>query len=418
MANRLLAERDASPNTIAKYGIRSDDIWNFDETGFMMGMISSGKVITSSERYGNPKSVQPGNREWVTAIQAINAEGRAIDPYLVVAGQYHLANWYQESNLPGTWAITTTPNGWTDNETGLDWLKHFNRCTTIRSVGAYRLLILDGHESHQSVDFQLYCEVNNIITLCMPPHSSHLLQPLDVGCFGPLKKAYGREIERLIRRSITHISKTEFFPAFYAAFRLTITESNIKGGFRGAGLAPFDPEVVISKLDVQLRTPTPVEEVAQQAQAWTSKTPNTVLEAGSQSKYLSDRIRRHHSSSPESILEALQSLTKAVTRNIQKTALLEAENRELREANDMLSRRRRAKKTRLQNRGSLLIQEGQDLIDQMDVSMQVLAESSRSGGRGRSVGPGVRRCGVCGKTGHNARTCQVVPEVSGEGYSE
>ncbi|KAH7463246.1 hypothetical protein FOMA001_g18207 [Fusarium oxysporum f. sp. matthiolae] len=462
MANRLLADRDASPvgkrwainfikrqpqlktcfqrrydyqrakcedliairnwfrllrNTIAKYGIRSDDIWNFDETGFMMGVISSGIVVTSSERRGNPKSVQPGNREWVTAIQAINAEGQAIDPFIVVAGQYHLANWYQESNLPATWAIATTQNGWTDNETGLEWLKHFDRCTTDRSVGAYRLLILDGHESHQSADFQIYCEENNIITLCMPPHSSHLLQPLDVGCFGLLKKAYGREIERLIRRSITHISKTEFFPAFYAAFQETITEANIKGGFRGAGIAPFDPEVVISKLDVQLRTPTPAEEEAQQAQSWTSRTPRTVLEAGSQSEYLQRRIRRHHSSSPESILEALQSLTKAVKRNMHETALLRAENRELRQANEILSRRRRAKRTRLQNRGSMTIQEGHDLIDQMDVDIQIVAESSRSGGQGSSAQPRVRRCGTCGKTGHNARTCQEGIEASGDEYS-
>ncbi|RYC79608.1 hypothetical protein BFJ63_vAg17509 [Fusarium oxysporum f. sp. narcissi] len=462
MANRLLADRDASPvgkrwainfikrqpelktrfqrkydyqrakcedpiairnwfrlvqNTIAKYGIRSDDIWNFDETGFMMGVISSAIVITSSERRGRPKSVQPGNREWVTAIQAINAEGQAIDPFIVVAGQYHLANWYRESNLPATWAIATTQNGWTDNETGLEWLKHFNRCTTDRSVGAYRLLILDGHESHHSADFQIYCEENNIITLCMPPHSSHLLQPLDVGCFGPLKKAYGREIEHLIRRSITHISKTEFFPAFYAAFQLTMTEANIKGGFRGAGLVPFDPEVVISKLDVQLRTPTPVEEEAQQAQSWTSRTPRTALEAGSQSEYLQRRIRRYHSSSPESILEALQSLTKAVKRNMHKTALLEAENRELRQANEILSRRHRAKRTRLRNRGSMTIQEGRDLIDQMDVDIQVMAESSRSGGQGSSARPRVRRCGTCGKTGHNARTCQEGIEASGDEYS-
>ncbi|KAJ4018269.1 hypothetical protein NW758_15332 [Fusarium oxysporum] len=251
----------------------------------------------------------------------------------------------------------------------------------------------------------------------MPPHSSHLLQPLDVGCFGPLKKAYGREIEQLIRRSITHISKTEFFPAFYAAFQLTMTEANIKGGFRGAGLVPFDPEVVISKLDVQLRTPTPVEEEAQQAQSWTSRTPRTVLEAGSQSEYLQKRIRRHHSSSPESILEALQSLTKAVKRNMHETALLRAENRELRQANEILSRRRRAKRTRLQNRGSMTIQEGQDLIDQMDVDMQVVAELSRSGGQGSSVRPRVRRCGTCGKTGHNARTCQEGIKASVDEYS-
>ncbi|KAH7471636.1 hypothetical protein FOMA001_g13611 [Fusarium oxysporum f. sp. matthiolae] len=167
------------------------------------------------------------------------------------------SDWYRESNLPGDWAIATTQNGWTDNETGLEWLKHFDRCTAKRSNSRYRLLILDGHESHPSVEFEEYCKENKIITLCMPPHSSHLLQPLDVECFGLLKKAYGREIERLIRYSITYISKTEFFLAFYAAFQATMTEANIKAGFRGAGLVPLDPESVVSKLDVQARTPTP-----------------------------------------------------------------------------------------------------------------------------------------------------------------
>jgi hypothetical protein len=280
-------------NTIAKYGIRSNDIYNFDETGFLMGMIASGMVVTGSERRSKPKSVQPGNREWITVIQAINADGRAIQPFIIGSGQYHLANWYQESNLPGDWAIATTQNGWTDNETGLEWLKHFDRCTTKRSNSRYRLLILDGHESHHSADFEIYCEENKIITLCMPPHSSHLLQPLDVGCFGLLKKAYGREIEHLIRCSITHVSKTEFFPAFHAAFQATMTEANIKAAFRGAGLVPLDPESVVLKLDVQLRTPTPVEEVADPSTPWVSKTPKTVLEAGSQSEYLERRIRRH-----------------------------------------------------------------------------------------------------------------------------
>ncbi|KAK7582935.1 hypothetical protein V3481_012230 [Fusarium oxysporum f. sp. vasinfectum] len=317
-------------NTIAKYGIRLDDIWNFDETGFMMGLIVAGMAVTGSERQGRPKSVQPGNREWITVIQAINAEGQSIAPFIIGAGQYHLANWYRESNLPADWVIATSQNGWTNNELGLEWLKHFDRSTTKRSNARYRLLILDGHESHHSTDFERYCKDNKIITLCMPAHASHLLQPLDIGCFAVLKKAYGREIEHLIRRSITHISKTEFFPAFYDAFQLTMTEANIKGGFRGAGLVPFDPEVIISKLDVQLRTPTPLEEVAQQAQSWTSRTPRTVLEAGSQSEYLRRRIRRHHSSSPESILEALRSLEKGTKAVMHKVALLAEENRELR----------------------------------------------------------------------------------------
>jgi hypothetical protein len=50
-------------NTIAKYSIRSDNIYNFDETGFIIGVIASGIVITGTERRENPKRVQPGNRE-------------------------------------------------------------------------------------------------------------------------------------------------------------------------------------------------------------------------------------------------------------------------------------------------------------------------------------------------------------------
>jgi hypothetical protein len=177
------------------------------------------------------------------------------------ANNYHLANWYRESNLPGNWAIATSENSWTDNET-------------------------------------------------------------DVGCFSVLKQAYGQEIERLIRCSITHVSKTKFFPAFYAAFQATMTERNIREGFRGAGIVPLDPEYIVSKLDVQLRTPTPVEEGAKYLIPWVSKTPKTVLKAQFQSEYLERRIRRHQSSSPESILEALKPFSKGTKAVMHEMALL------------------------------------------------------------------------------------------------
>ena len=89
----------------------------------------------------------------------------------------------------------------------------------------------------------------------MPPHSSHLLQLLNVGCFASIKKAYSCQAEQLMRNKITCITKLEFLPCFKAAFSTSITESNIQGGFRGAGLVPFNPEAVISKLEVRLRTP-------------------------------------------------------------------------------------------------------------------------------------------------------------------
>ncbi|KAG7001680.1 hypothetical protein FocnCong_v011390 [Fusarium oxysporum f. sp. conglutinans] len=405
-------------NTIAKYGIQLADIWNFDETGFMMGMIEPGMVVTSSERRGIPKKIQPGNREWITVIQAVNAEGQSIAPFIIGSGQYHLANWYRECNLPGDWVIALSENGWTNNQLGLDWLQHFDRSTKDRSVGSYRLLILDGHESHHSIEFERYCEENKIITLCMPAHASHLLQPLDVGCFGPLKKAYGREIERLMGCSINHITKIEFFPAFHASHRATITESNIKGGFRGAGLAPFDPENVISKLDVQLRTPTPPAEVTIPSTPWTARTPKTLLEAQSHSKYLQGRVRNHKSSSPESIIEAVKHFEKATSVLIHKIVLLEDRLQQVEQENRIVKRRRRGKRTRLQKGGPLTIEEASQAIDQMDVDTQVAAESSRSGGRGRSKGPRVSHCSKCGRAGHNTRTCQEEIEVNLEEYSD
>ncbi|KAF1925377.1 DDE-domain-containing protein, partial [Didymella exigua CBS 183.55] len=137
-------------------------------------------VVTGSERRGRPKAIQPGNREWVTAIAAINAAGWSVPPFLIFAGQYHLS---------------ACDNGWTNNKLGVEWLKHFNAHTKTCVVGVRCLLVLDGHESHHSLEFQELCKENNIYTLCMPPHSSHLLQPLDVGCFSLLKRAYSREVE-------------------------------------------------------------------------------------------------------------------------------------------------------------------------------------------------------------------------------
>ena len=86
-------------NTIAKYRIVDTDIYNFDETGFMMGVISTAMVVTSSERAGRAKAKQPGNREWVTAVQAINTLGWSVPPLVMIKGKYILLSWYDEFKL-------------------------------------------------------------------------------------------------------------------------------------------------------------------------------------------------------------------------------------------------------------------------------------------------------------------------------
>ncbi|KAK0622145.1 hypothetical protein DIS24_g11354 [Lasiodiplodia hormozganensis] len=207
----------------AKFGVLDEDFFNFDETGFMMGVISAGMVVTTSDDRGKAKLARPGNREWATVVQCIGSQGWPIPPFIVLAAQHHLANWYTECDLPPDWVIATSDHGWTTNGIGLDWIKHFDRHTAARTKGKYRLLVLDGRESHHSTAFELYCQEHDIITLCMPPHSSHYLRPLDVSCFGPLKQAYGRQIEDLMRTHINHVSKLEFLCAFRTAFFAPMT---------------------------------------------------------------------------------------------------------------------------------------------------------------------------------------------------
>jgi hypothetical protein len=133
-------------------------------------------------------------------------------------------------------------------------LKHFNTYTKARSVGAHWLLIVDGYKSYNLHEFYKYCEEEKIIVLYMPSYLSYLLQPLDVGCFLPLKQAYSDEINSLLQYSTKKIKKEAFLLAFKAAFEKLMIKENIYAGFRGAGLVLHNLEVVILKLDVVLCT--------------------------------------------------------------------------------------------------------------------------------------------------------------------
>ena len=99
---------------------------------------------------------------------------------------------YTKGGLPHNQVIKPIINSWINNETGLEQLKHFNKYTSARAKGLYRMLVLNRYKSHESAEFQEYYKVYNIITLCLPPYSSHLTQPLDVRCFSILKRVYSR----------------------------------------------------------------------------------------------------------------------------------------------------------------------------------------------------------------------------------
>ena len=99
---------------------------------------------------------------------------------VILKAKGHQAAWYQEPELLKTanrdWRLARSNNGWTTDKIGLRWLKDvFGPYSKPNSTSAKQMLILDGHSSHQTPEFEAFCKENAIICLCMPPHTSYLL---------------------------------------------------------------------------------------------------------------------------------------------------------------------------------------------------------------------------------------------------
>ncbi|KAH6439371.1 hypothetical protein HBI59_145170 [Parastagonospora nodorum] len=199
----------------------------------------------------------------------------------------------------------------------------------------------------------------------MPPHSSHLLQPLDVSCFAPLKKA----------------------------------------------LVLFDPERVILALNVRIRTP-PLPTVKDRP--WQSQTPSNTLELGSQSTLVKARIQRHVDSSPTSIVEAFEKVSKGAAIIAHKLVLAQKEIAELRAANKAATRRKSHKRKRVQEEGTLTVKDGLRRTTLKEFSARSNRKKAKKQVRASAGKPSQRRCGRCNKTRHNARTCKKAVEVDSE----
>jgi len=133
----------------------------------------------------------------------------------------------------------------------------------------YRLLVLDGHNSHVSPEFDRFCLDHQIVVLYIPAHSLHLLQPLDVGCFSVLKQSYGRLVEQLMGHGVNHIDKREFLPLYRQARQVALHQNNIQAGFVATGLVPYSPDRVLAQLHTEYQTPSP-QRCPQLNASWTA----------------------------------------------------------------------------------------------------------------------------------------------------
>ncbi|KAF5354762.1 hypothetical protein D9756_005505 [Leucocoprinus leucothites] len=164
--------------------ITPGNIYGVDETGIQKGVGLSDYVIGPAG-----ESIQhqqrSGDRENITIIVTICADGTSILPAVIFKGQAFRTSWLQ--NNPLNASIGHSLKGYTDGEIGIEWIKHFNQQASVKANGQQHLLLVDGHNSHYTYGFLSYAQEHKIDVLCYPSHSTHLYQGLDVVVFSVLK---------------------------------------------------------------------------------------------------------------------------------------------------------------------------------------------------------------------------------------
>lgn len=223
-----------------KFKFGPESVYNLDETG-MTNVQVPGKVIASKgvKQVGQTTSAERG--DLVTMCGVINALGNAIPPFFI----FPRVN-FKETMLIGAplgSAGAANLSGWMTNEIFLLVLKHFIKFARPTSENP-ALIIMDNHESHVSLEAIQLCKGNNVVLLTIPPHTSHRLQPLDKGVYGPMKRYYNDACSAWLvnhpgqRLSIHHIAYL-----VRQAYPLAFSRTNILSGFKATGIYPFNKNI-------------------------------------------------------------------------------------------------------------------------------------------------------------------------------
>ena len=246
-----------------EYSIKAQDIWNFDESGFRTACPSGVDVwipieIEQVSLYLKKQKLEniltlklffnsPENRKLNTIIETISAVGESIPLYIIIKGRRRMDNWFN-NNLDSDIIIDTSDSGYTNNSIGLSFLKHFIESTQSSSSSPYKLLLFDGHDSHDTEEFKQLAKSHNIIILKFPPHLTHLMQPLDVGCFQTYKYWHKMAVHQAIRNLELNYNTASFLRDFPSFREKTFTEKTIVHAFQKAGMWPSDVQVVLKRM--------------------------------------------------------------------------------------------------------------------------------------------------------------------------
>ncbi|KAJ5882704.1 uncharacterized protein N7473_011138 [Penicillium subrubescens] len=226
--------------------ILAENVYNMDETGVLLSVLGALKVLVGREEMCKYRGAAV-KRKMVTAVECLSADGRSLHPLVVWPASTHRSNWTTYPT-PG-WHFACSKNGYTDSTINLYWIQHvFDPQTKARAGSRPRLLISDGFAAHESLDVLKFCLANNIIPCRLPSHTSHKLQPCDVGVFSSLKTAYREQVELLYRGGANAVRLEHFTSLYSRARNAAMTTRKINAGWSKTGMFPWNPERVLKDI--------------------------------------------------------------------------------------------------------------------------------------------------------------------------
>ena len=229
-------------------------IFNCDETGMPLAPNPTKVVTTKGDKH--PYSINSGDKAQITVLMCCSAGGYPIPPYVIFDRKF-IKPEMAIGEVPGT-VYGSSHNGWIDSELFDIWFRH--HFLMYASPTRPLLLLLDGHSSHYQPSFVQKAAEEEVIVFCLPPHTTHCTQPLDNGCFGPMKRAWREECQNYCASNPGRVvTRLQFCCLFGRAWKKAVTMENVVSGFRFCGVYPFNrdaqrPEVKAATFDGQSLT--------------------------------------------------------------------------------------------------------------------------------------------------------------------
>ena len=197
--------------------------------------------IISQRGDKNPAAVGGNTKTQITVLACVSASGYAMPP-MVVWGRKVLNYQLTIGEVPGTF-YGLSDNGWMTAELFDQWFAH--HFLLYAPSARPLLLLLDGHSSHFCPEFVRKAAQEDVIVFTIPPNTTHLTQPLDKGCFGPLKQKW-KEVchDFLVKNPGKVVTQFDFSQLLSSAWLMAMSMPNVINGFRTTGIYPVDRDKI------------------------------------------------------------------------------------------------------------------------------------------------------------------------------